>query len=84
MLKDKQQQSLFYQIDLNEESNKSETGNKNGSASTGRNKLSLARIFTLIEQNKAALCIETFSLSQTTLEQIFIAFANAQSQATQP
>jgi hypothetical protein len=47
--------------------------NKNGG-------LSLAQIFTLIEQYKLPLCIETYSLSQTTLEQIFIAFAKSQSQ----
>ena len=60
VLKDKQQQTLFYQIFLNENQN------------------SIAEIFSLIETNKETLQLETYLLSQTTLEQIFISFAKKQ------
>ncbi len=40
--------------------------------------MNIAKIFTLIETNKEALEIETYLLSQTTLEQIFISFARKQ------
>lgn len=40
--------------------------------------LSIAKIFRLIESNKDALNIETYSLSQTTLEQVFLSFARKQ------
>ena len=70
VLKDKQEQTLFYQIYLNEASD----------VNNNMNFLSLAQIFTLIESNKDNLSIETYSLSQTTLEQIFIAFARKQNQ----
>jgi hypothetical protein len=36
----------------------------------------LADIFSLIETNKVNLNIESYSISQTTLEQIFMSFAN--------
>lgn len=39
---------------------------------------SISELFTLIETNKQALCIETYSLSQTTLEQVFLSFAREQ------
>ena len=39
---------------------------------------SIAQIFSLIESNKEELKIETYLLSQTTLEQIFISFARKQ------
>ena len=39
---------------------------------------SIANIFALIEENKESLKIETYSLSQTSLEQIFISFAKEQ------
>lgn len=41
--------------------------------------LNIARIFDLIEKNKQDLDIETYSLSQTTLEQVFLSFARKQS-----
>jgi hypothetical protein len=67
-LKDKQQQTLFYQIfNLNENND-----NRNGQ------QITIARIFELIETNKDVLNIETYSLSQTTLDQIFLSFASKQ------
>jgi hypothetical protein len=64
-LKDKQQQTLFYQIfNLNENSD--------------NNQMTIAKIFELIETNKDKLNIETYSLSQTTLDQIFLSFASKQ------
>ena len=38
----------------------------------------IAELFTLIETNKLLLNIETYSLSQTTLEQVFLLFAREQ------
>ena len=38
----------------------------------------LFQVFGLIEQNKVDLFIEDYSVSQTTLEQVFINFARAQ------
>nr|UOU03317.1 ATP-binding cassette subfamily A3-like 4 [Brachionus rubens] len=62
VLKDRQQQTLFYQIIIeNEES------------------FSIARIFDLIESNKHILNLETYSVSQTSLEQVFLSFAKKQS-----
>lgn len=40
--------------------------------------MSIAKIFSLIENNKARLNIETYLLSQTTLEQIFLSLARKQ------
>lgn len=40
--------------------------------------LSWAEIFDKMEQNKTSLHIEDYSVSQTTLEQVFINFARAQ------
>uniref|UniRef100_A0A8C9Y813 P-type phospholipid transporter n=1 Tax=Sander lucioperca TaxID=283035 RepID=A0A8C9Y813_SANLU len=40
---------------------------------------SLARIFSLLSQNKEALSIEDYSVSQTTLDQVFVNFAKDQS-----
>ncbi len=40
--------------------------------------MNIAQIFSLIESNKETLDIETYLLSQTTLEQIFISFARKQ------
>jgi hypothetical protein len=40
--------------------------------------LSIAAIFSLIEQNKERLDLETYSLSQTTLESVFLSFAKKQ------
>ena len=38
----------------------------------------IAQLFQLIEENKQALNLETYSLSQTSLEQIFLSFAKDQ------
>ncbi|XP_004066316.1 ATP-binding cassette sub-family A member 1 isoform X1 [Oryzias latipes] len=40
---------------------------------------SLARIFSLLSKNKETLCIEDYSVSQTTLDQVFVNFAKDQS-----
>uniref|UniRef100_A0A8C3B649 P-type phospholipid transporter n=1 Tax=Cyclopterus lumpus TaxID=8103 RepID=A0A8C3B649_CYCLU len=40
---------------------------------------SLARIFSLLSENKEALSIEDYSVSQTTLDQVFVNFAKDQS-----
>uniref|UniRef100_A0A8C7ZMS5 P-type phospholipid transporter n=1 Tax=Oryzias sinensis TaxID=183150 RepID=A0A8C7ZMS5_9TELE len=40
---------------------------------------SLARIFSLLSKNKEMLCIEDYSVSQTTLDQVFVNFAKDQS-----
>ena len=42
----------------------------------------LSKTFTLIEENKNALNIESYFLSHTTLEQVFMSFANLASQST--
>ncbi len=39
---------------------------------------SIAELFTLLEANKESLKLETYSVSQTTLEQIFLSFAKEQ------
>lgn len=64
ILKDRQQHTLFYQIMLENNEN--------------QNSLSIADIFNLIETNKEALSLETYSLSQTSLEQVFLSFAKKQ------
>lgn len=65
VLKDKQLTTLHYQILFDE-----------SSSNTRKQELSIAEIFNLIESNKDSLNLETYSLSQTTLEQIFLTFAN--------
>ena len=62
---DKQQETLFYQIEY-------EQGETQSQVQT------IAELFGLIESNKEALNIETYSLSQTTLEQVFLTFAREQ------
>ena len=63
ILEDRQYETLFYTIKTNNEIANEQT-------------LNLSRIFALIEENKLMLKIESYSLSQTTLEQIFMSFAN--------
>ena len=58
VLVSKQVQTLYYQINLND----------NVKCPT------ISNIFSLIEANKASFHLETFSLSQTTLEQVFLSF----------
>lgn len=36
---------------------------------------SLSQIFAVLEENKERLSVETYSVSETTLEQVFLAFA---------
>ena len=64
-LKDKQQETLFYQIEFDQIENRNEIQ-------------TIAELFSLIESNKERLNIETYSLSQTTLEQVFLSFAKEQ------
>jgi ABC-type multidrug transport system ATPase subunit len=64
--KDKQQETLFYQITTE--------GMNNQNARIQ----SIAELFTLLESNKDSLKLETYSLSQTTLEQVFLSFAKEQ------
>ena len=63
---DKQNETLYYQIVLTSESVEQQT---------------LADIFYLIENNKSRLNIEAYSLSQTTLEDVFLSFARLQKEA---
>ena len=42
------------------------------------NSQTLADLFALIEKNKTNLCIETYAVSQTTLEDVFLSFARLQ------
>jgi ABC-type multidrug transport system ATPase subunit len=74
-LKDKQEETLFYQIEYDTamiaQMEKPET------------KIvlqTIAELFTILEENKEQLKLETYSLSQTTLENIFIAFAREQNE----
>ena len=67
--KDVQQHTLFYQIEVND----------SNTANARPNQLnSIAKIFNIIENNKERLNLETYSLSQTSLEQVFIQFARKQ------
>ena len=43
-----------------------------------RSKTSIASIFSLLEANKSRLNIESYSLTQTSLEQVFLLFAESQ------
>lgn len=52
--------------------------NKKLSATNRQVPPSIAKIFSLIESNKVELNIETYSLSQTSLEQVFLSFARKQ------
>lgn len=64
-LKDSQEETLFYHIECS-----SKTANV-----TERVTLSIGYMFNLFELNKADLSIETYSLCQTSLEQVFLFFA---------
>ena len=63
---DKQQDTLFYQIEIDEAMAITYPGLK---------MQSIAELFNIIESNKEKLMLETYSLSQTTLEQVFMSFA---------
>ena len=68
MIIDKQGQTLVYQID----SNQTDVNDDN----SDKELQTIGQLFSLIETNKESLNIETYLLSQTTLEQIFLSFAN--------
>ena len=57
----------FYQIKTKSNNNSADSIN-----------ISLSKLFTLIETNKSLLNLETYSLTQTSLEQVFLAFARKQ------
>jgi ABC-type multidrug transport system ATPase subunit len=63
VLEDKQQETLFYKVVTKNSLNE---------------QISIADIFKLIEKNKDILNLEAYSLSQSTLEQIFLSFAKEQ------
>ena len=65
ILKDMYQQTLFYQIIFDQ---------NNNSGHEKQVDVRIAQIFSLIENNKEYLRLETFSLSQTSLEQVFLSF----------
>lgn len=64
--KDQQQETLFFQVSK-EEGNVSKEELQ-----------SISDLFDLLERNKNGFGIETYSLSQTSLEQIFLSFARHQ------
>ena len=64
LTKKTQQETLFYQIGAEEDQ--------------AQRLQNISELFTLIESNKEALNLETYSLSQTTLEQVFLSFARQQ------
>ena len=64
--KDQQQETLFFQVSK-EEGNVSKEELQ-----------SISDLFDMLERNKNGLGIETYSLSQTSLEQIFLSFARHQ------
>lgn len=66
-LKDRQQDTLFYQIETEDNIVYGQDGIQ-----------TIADLFALLESNREILKIETYSLSQTTLEQIFLSFAREQ------
>lgn len=66
-LKDRQQDTLFYQIETEDNIVYGQDGIQ-----------TIADLFALLESNKEVLKLETYSLSQTTLEQIFLTFAREQ------
>lgn len=65
-ISDQQQETLFYQI------------NKEDQSIGGESIQSISELFDLLESNKAGLKLETYSLSQTSLEQVFLSFARHQ------
>jgi hypothetical protein len=64
--KDKQQETLFYKIEFDR------------NLVNPQEIQTIAELFTLIEANKERLQLETYSLSQTSLEQVFLSFARHQ------
>jgi ATP-binding cassette subfamily A (ABC1) protein 1 len=66
LLKDKQQNTLFYQIALNA-----------SSVAQTKTTTNIAQLFSLIEKNKHLLDLETYSLTQTSLEQVFLSLATS-------
>lgn len=67
VLKERQQETLYYQI-INPKKNDLNKGSG----------LSIGYIFNLFELNKVDINLETYSLCQTSLEQVFLFFASKQ------
>ncbi len=67
---DKQEETLFYQVNYDEDAHVHGTDRKELQT--------IAELFTLLEANKERLGLETYSLSQTSLEQVFLSFAKEQ------
>jgi len=67
---DKQEETLFYQVNYDEATHVHGTDKKELQT--------IAELFTLLEANKEKLGLETYSLSQTSLEQVFLSFAKEQ------
>lgn len=65
-ISDQQQETLFYQINKEDQSIGEESIQN------------ISELFDLLESNKASLKLETYSLSQTSLEQVFLSFARHQ------
>jgi ATP-binding cassette, subfamily A (ABC1), member 1 len=74
-LKDKQEETLFYQIEYD-----AAIIAKMEKPESALEIQSIAELFTIIEENKEQLKLETYSLSQTTLENIFLTFAREQNE----
>jgi len=69
-LTDKQEETLFYSISYDEANIIHGTDKKDLQT--------IAELFTLLENKKEEMKLETYSLSQTSLEQVFLSFAKEQ------
>jgi ATP-binding cassette subfamily A (ABC1) protein 3 len=76
ILKDRQNFTLFYQILLETSDTSSYQETATNKKQQSRTTQTIAGIFNLIEENKNRLELETYSLSQTSLEQIFLSFTS--------
>jgi ABC-type multidrug transport system ATPase subunit len=76
-LEDKQYETLFYNIRSSFNSPQDTTSLSSDSTLMNRDHVeNLSQIFAKIEENKEKLNIESYYLSETTLEQVFMSFAN--------
>jgi hypothetical protein len=75
ILEDKQYDTLFYKIDHHAYKDEENVSQESTSVESSTHP-KLSNVFALIEKNKESLDIESYSLSQTTLEQVFMSFAN--------
>ena len=71
--KDKQHETLFFKL---QKFSSITTPNSSNSSNNNNNKIqTIAEVFSILETNKHLLNIESYLLSETTLEQIFMSFA---------